>query len=202
MPSLPVIPNAFLIFQQLVGTNARAQMGTRHCVIAPSSTAPATVAGTFAAAYSAHLLYNLCSSISMGDTEVTPLDGVSPVQSFATSSFGHTGGDSGVPLPYNNNITITWRTGTRGRSHRGRTFLPGINPANLSAADGHLLSSSAQGVFAGDAAAFLSTLATGAPALTLEVLSLKLGATTTVVSASCNPSLTVQRRRLEKVARH
>jgi len=47
----------------------------------------------------------------------------------ADSGFPLVGGDSGAPLPNTVALVVTWRTATRGRSFRGRTYLGGWGEA-------------------------------------------------------------------------
>ena len=48
-----------------------------------------------------------------------------------TLSVGTAGTNTGLPLPSETAVVSTWRTGTLGRSYRGRSFWPGADPDML-----------------------------------------------------------------------
>jgi len=68
--------------------------------------------------------------------ECTPLDGfgLTTVSLFPT---GLSGGESAEPAPLNVAGIITWRTNLRGKSHRGRSYIPSL-PVTLVADNGQL----------------------------------------------------------------
>lgn len=202
MGALPVIPDAAIVFQRLNGDSGRAQMGCRFCVTAPGGTSVTTIANEFAQAFTANPLGILSHDISMAETEVQLLDGTTPVQVITTPSFGEAGLHAEASLPYSVCGTITWRTNVRGRSHRGRTYLPGIPAVALTSPDGYLFNDSYRGALASVGNGMLDALAVASTPLVMQVLSLKHGAITEVSSASANPHITNQRRRVERVARH
>ena len=202
MPALPVIANAAIVFQRLFATDARAMMGNRFALLATSALSANQFAEGLALAYNNNLLTNMSSTISMRETEVQLLDGATPLAVITTPQYGHTGGFSGTPLPLNVNKLVTWRSLERGRSHRGRTYFPGLITADLTASDGYKLTSTTISDLSTGANDFIAALAGGANPLTLCILSLKLGAMVPVDHASVNPNIVTQRRRVEKVARH
>lgn len=58
------------------------------------------------------------------------------------------GADTGAPLPNNVTIAVSWRTGLRGRSQRGRTYVIGLTEERLG--------SDAQEVTSGDAGSIIT----------------------------------------------
>ena len=205
MPTpLPTIPNTWQVAQHLTQPGALHQFvnvftvsttGTDHTI--------ADVAEKVAGAYAAELLPIIGSSVALGDTYVTPLDGSSGAVIVSTTHKGATGGHiGGNDMPDALAYCISWRTLGRGRSHRGRTFLPGVRTDRVtSQADSPLTTAAITDLqTAGDG--FLVALAdvATAPVLLLEVLSRKLGSTSTVVATKANPHACLQRRRYEKTA--
>jgi hypothetical protein len=81
-------------------------------------------AGGILHAFSADMTYDGCT--------VTPLDGVSPSTIVNRASPSH--GAGGSPMaPANVSLIVTWRSGTRGRAYRGRTYFAGVPNAAINA---------------------------------------------------------------------
>jgi hypothetical protein len=84
----------------------------------------------------AHVVQDLWSYTSnhlrVTSVAITPLDGHSATNTFGTGSVtGWTGSTTGDPIPQMASI-VSIRTALRGRSHRGRIFLPGVSEAQQS----------------------------------------------------------------------
>jgi len=78
----------------------------------------------------------LSSNNAVRDITVTPLDGVSPSQTFLTNSDGRWASTAGVQGIPQSAAVVKLTTGHRGRRYRGRLFLPYV--AESQQADGAL----------------------------------------------------------------
>src|SRR5215831_12516697 len=70
------------------------------------------------------------SNVTFLSCDVTALDGISPTVNVPYSSGVHGGGASPA-VAANSALVVTWETGARGRSNRGRSFLAGMPGASL-----------------------------------------------------------------------
>lgn len=206
MPALPVIPNGFLVFQKIHSSVELHEMGCRICVVAPASGAdPADVAQVVADSFRDTLFHVVSNSFSLGNTDVLPLDGIRSTTEYTTDAVGATGssGAGGANLPECCAFGITLQTGVRGRSHRGRMYLPGVTGSQVVDERARSLTSTALSALSTHAGDFLTTLAGSVlQPLVLNVLSRRLGVATPVTNMRANPGLVLQRRRYERVARH
>jgi len=205
MPPLPVIVNRYLVFQHWTKSHELHGMGNRFCI--HDTTAVATtvqIATKVAAVYQATLLTVMDSDVTMGATDIIPLDGVSSTVTFNTASVGATGGhNTGNAMPNSLAQVVAWQTGVRGKSKRGRSFLCSPNDDMVTNVEVQALTGTAIANLQTQAAAFLSGLFGGAaPALTLEVLSRKLGSSTLVLNARADANVHTRRSRYERVPRH
>jgi hypothetical protein len=206
---LPVIDDAFIITQQF-NVTSEDQIHPpviRMCVNSANTHETGNLsllAHNFADDYQGSILAQQAAFITLGDTEILPLDGVTPGTTFTTSSAGDAGGvGSGTAQPNSMATLCTWQTGIRGRSYRGRNYFPGtttsmvVNPHQRDLLADYVTDlQDACTAFLGSGPAWPEG------AYLLQVLSIKLGTCSPVVAARVNPGLCEQRRRLEKVARH
>ena len=202
MPPLPVITNTFLVTQHYTATNARHDFITRFC-IGTADTSLAQIADDVADQIKANILLMMSSEITLGNTDVLPLDGTSSTSTFTTDSAGSAGGDAaGTPLPYSSCFLTTWQTGLRGRSKRGRTYWPGVRTDRVVHPESNVLNPADVSNLTTLSAGIITGLQGEAIPKFLQVLSIKHGFVNTVQNARGNPSVAVQRRRYERVARH
>jgi hypothetical protein len=68
--------------------------------------------------------------LQLDGADITLLDGVTPTVQVLRASTTH-GAVLTQSSSANSSLVLTWETGIRGRSNRGRTFLPGIPSASL-----------------------------------------------------------------------
>jgi hypothetical protein len=202
MPVLPVIPNAFLIAQQTNGHPIEDHpFINRFCVLCTSSADRAAIADAFAAAFTASIMGMPSSDVTVGLTEVTPLDGTSTTLTRATPSFGTAGaGPLTIRLPWSLAFGITWQSAQRGRSHRGRSYIPGVDGSTVTDSSTRPLKPAFVAALQGAGDAFIAHLVAAAPSMALQVLSRKLGVATPVISSRANIGVVEQRRRYERVA--
>jgi hypothetical protein len=202
MPALPVIPNGFLIAQQLIGSPfADHPFINRFCVVCTGSSDRAAIAEQFADSYADTLLSVISAAIQMGATEVTPLDGTSTTLTVNTAQVGTNGGHTvNIRFPWALALGTTWQSAQRGRSHRGRTYLPGVDGDMLIDEGTKFLKTTVTAALQAAATGFISDLVGGTPSLVLQVLSRHLGVATPVIGARANNAAVMQRRRYERVA--
>jgi hypothetical protein len=128
MPPLPVIPRVLRVALEWSG-----DAGQRGANVIHIESAVAGSAAQVMAALDAHVTSGMwgpvCDAASITVVNITPLDGVSATQSFTPATPAHwTGGTGGGCFPAEAAI-VKLTTGLRGRSHRGRIFLPFIAEA-------------------------------------------------------------------------
>lgn len=202
---LPVIANEYLVTQFIVPTSGRHNFANVFCIHDTTGAATvAAIAAKVAASYASAIMPLISPTLHMGQTAVIPLDGVSATQTFTTLSSGTAGGHVGsTDLPNALSFVCKWQTGFRGRSHRGRSFIPGVSLDQVASAESNPLTNAATVALSSAGTNFLSALTGGAaPSLTLHVLSRKLGTSLAAASASGDAVAHIQRRRYESVARH
>jgi hypothetical protein len=202
---LPVIADAFLVTQHLSIAAGRHGFVNRICVHDTlSGQTPSAVAGAVASAYATAIMPLLSTSITEGVTDVLPLDGVSSTQTFVTDSAGTVGGyGGGTDVPATTCAVWSLQTGHRGRSKRGRMYLPGTRSTMPVAIEANAINPAFVTSWQIGANAFLGHLNGTAPAhLALMVLSRHLSSVQAVVNIRMDTNLGVQRRRFEAVARH
>jgi len=145
-------------------------------------------------------LNHLSSDMTLEAVEVTDLTTAGGLGIVYTTGLPQTGGDTSGALPNNVAVAVKLATGLTGRSHRGRTFVPGIAAGALTADKQHI-NSTLQGILISAFDALISDLI--AEGLTLVVTSLvsggvprTAGVNTPVLAPFVNTTLDSQRRRL------
>jgi hypothetical protein len=129
---------------------------------------------------------------SVTDIAITPLDGVSATTHGAPITPAHWTGQNGAAFTPAVAIVIKIGTGLRGRSHRGRLFLPFVNDGVLT---NGLLDDGDVGNYSAAWRDFFDDLEAGAPAYTPGVASYKLAQFHAEASVSCEKAFATQRRR-------
>lgn len=130
---LPVINDSLRIAHTM--HSADATFVNVYWVRSDAYTDEATIAGDFFDAYdtgggSSSMRHLQSQDLQLDGAEVTALDGVSPSVFIPRGSTTH-GAVTSQASAANSALVITWLTGKRGASRRGRTFLPGIPSASL-----------------------------------------------------------------------
>lgn len=205
MPALPVIPATYLVTQHWHDTNQLHDMVNRFCVHDfPGTGSPLTIATRVAQRFASDLMPTAHTDIGQGVTDIIPLDGISPTETFATIYVGTAGGHAGgQAMPLALSCVAAWQTNTKGRSHRGRSFLfPPSDDEVVHFQTGNLTGAA---ITARQTAydAFVADLKAAGPGqCELMVLSRKLGSTSAVSRTRADAVVHIQRRRYERVARH
>jgi hypothetical protein len=133
------------------------------------------------------------SNAFVQSVSITPLDGVSATVEFLTPGTGDwVGGSSGQPIPQQANL-IKLSTGLRGRSFRGRLFLPWV--AENATSNGSIGSSLATTITTAWTAFQTALQADADGPYELVVASYKLASAHTVTAVGAEPETGTQRRR-------
>jgi hypothetical protein len=108
------------------------------------------------------------------------------------------GGAAGTMALAAASYVIQWRTGTGGRSGRGRSYLPGVMPIDVQT-DGRTLQPTAVTTWKGRADGYIADLFAASGALTgldPAVLSFTKGQASEILTSTVPPVLGIQRRRM------
>jgi len=202
VPPLPVITNGWQVAQQWTSTDELHDMYNVIAVLSGDTATASQVAEQVAHAFATAILPVVRHGLAMGITRVTKLDGTSLIEDFTTAHTGDLGGvTTGNGLPLELAKLITLRSNTRGRSHRGRIYIPGASDAELVNEFTRALTSTALTALTTAASDFPAAILDNAIIpLALQVLSRKLGSMIQVQEATPNTGMVNQRRRFEKVA--
>lgn len=193
MAPLPVIANTFRCAAVWTAGGGATAINVMHVESDVASTAT-DVNDEIQAAWEHAMIDPTSSAAHLDRFDITPLDGTSPTQSFPTGSTGKWVGAGGGDYSPANCYLIKMTTAIRGRSYRGRLFMPFVAEAQSSAGQLDL-----SNVSACTAAwvAFTNQLVTDGFALV--VASYKLAVATQVLNIACEPSVATQRKRQTRV---
>jgi hypothetical protein len=187
MPALPIIPNCYRVAFVWSGYSSSA-INVMHFVKPASSSS--AVASIILTDWQAGMLTPVGNSASIDTLHITPLDGTTASSDYATGSSGKwVGTQSGDVIPAQAAV-VKLSTPLRGRSRRGRVFLPWI--AEVSSTVG-VMSTGLTTTTETAWNAFLTAL--NASALTWSVASYKLSSSYAITGVTVEAALGTQRRR-------
>jgi hypothetical protein len=150
----------------------------------------AAVAAIILTDWQANMLYPVGNSASIDTLHITPLDGTTASSDYATGSTGKwVGTQTGDVIPAQAAV-VKLQTALRGRSRRGRVFLPWI--AEISSTVG-VMSGGVTATTETAWQAFLTAL--NGSALTWVIASYKLASAYPITTVSVESALGTQRRR-------
>jgi len=188
MPALPVIANTYRVALSWELGGGQTAANVIH-ILKAASTAAAVMAQLDAAATQA-MWFGVSSNASVNKLTCTPLDGISASQILGVSGAKWSGNSAGAECYPGASPLVSLRTAGRGRSRRGRIYLP--FGAEASQADGEL----SGGVVTSGQTAWDTWLATMIAATFQPVVaSYKLALAFPVLNVSCETPLATQRRR-------
>ena len=191
MAALPVIPDVYRVAMNWTGPGGQNAVNVIH--VAKVASTPAAVAAAVDAAAVATMWSAQSSGATVTSLNVTPLDGSSASFILATTGAKWTGSNVGDFSPATANI-VSLRTALRGRSHRGRVYLPFCTEGQIS--NGSLVAGVPANVQTGWNS-FQTTLSAGA---TILVVASYLHATAqAVTSLLAETVLATQRRRQSRL---
>lgn len=190
MTPLPIIAG---VMRCALNWTAGAQSAENVIHLRGSTGDPSDAFAALEAAVSTNLWGAASTSASISSVSITPLDGVTPTQEFATSGPGWVGGTSGDWAPATA-VVVSFTTSTRGRSHRGRVYLPFT--ADTSNVNGEL-GSSIHPIMSAAWEDFQAALTSGWQHV---VASYKLHSYGVVIGYDVKSGLATQRRRQTRVS--
>ena len=143
-------------------------------------------------AVTANMWLPVCSDSVVTDVAITPLDGISATQHYAPTTPAHWTGGNPADFSPATAVIVKLTTPLRGRSHRGRVFLPLISENIIS--DGRLNSTTAANVTTAWEA-FRTHSPVSGEQFGLVIASYKLASGELVGNVLCETVLATQRRR-------
>jgi len=193
MPPLPVIANVYRVaLNYLHGGTAQIAVNVIH--VRSASTNPALVALAIHSSMLNKMFTTMSSGALCKSMDLTRLDGTSAAYHHTMTPFSGQG-SSGDFEP-GSTAVVGFRTALRGRSHRGRLYLPFL--AEGQASNGQLTAGQALVLLLGWSN-FVNALPTKTPLCFLVVASYKLATATDVVTTPVLRAYGTQRRRQERV---
>lgn len=193
MAPLPVITNVFRVAFNWQGPRGTTATNVMHFEC-PAGFPLSLVAEGLDDAATVAMWDWVAATCSVVDIAITPLDGLSPTEHFTPPTPANwIGGGLGEALPSTAGL-IKLVTGTRGRSHRGRVFIPFVG-------EGEVSTGLMTDVAAVQAAwvAFSAALASDTPAIILGVASYKLATFSAITSLVAEGEAATQRRRQSRL---
>lgn len=130
MPPLPIIADIIRVGFHWQHTNGQSAYNVMHFDIgAMSITSFEALINTN---WSANMILEVSSAAKIDRLDITPLNGTGATQQFAETNARWSGGSTDAIIPAAAQV-ISLRTGLRGRSNRGRIYLPFMVESNFSA---------------------------------------------------------------------
>lgn len=190
MTALPVIADTYRV---ALNWGAGAQTAENVIHVRESASSSAAVAAALAGAFVANQWKSVSSTAFIESATITPLDGTSVTETFDSLGANVVGGTAGNWAP-NVAVITSLGTGERGRSYRGRLFLPFT--ADSAQVDGQVVGAT-QSAMQSAWASFISALFGGTG---LVVASYKHATAATVTTANVKLGCATQRRRQTRVS--
>lgn len=193
MPALPTIANTFRVALLWQSANGQTAVNVMHIHTNTSGKVPLDVMENLDDNAGSNLWLSVSSTAVVKEIQITPLDGVSATVGFAPATpASWTGGQSGDFSPATA-VLVKLTTAHRGRTARGRLFLPYTGESAMS--DGNL-DSGIQSSMQTEWTAFNGAIASDADTpMSIVVASYKLATIENVTSFFVEPVLATQRRR-------
>lgn len=196
MPPLPTIPNTYRVALEWSGGAVGHAVNVIHISAGIGGTIPSDVFTSLDTHVTRPLWDAQSDSVVVSQVAITPLDGVSATQTFSTGSpTKWTGNGGSSPTPAVANL-IKLQTASRGRSFRGRIFLPFVAEGEM--ANG-LLDSTARTTIESTWQALQASLLAEPAEFSIVVASYKLRSATTASLITAELALATQRRRQERL---
>ena len=191
MPPLPVIPNVFRCAFNWVNTGQIA-VNVIHILDNTAAATASDIMNALDTTVTANMWGPVVPSASINDVGITPLDGIHATAHYGPLTPAHWTGQNGTDWVPQVAVVMKEGTGLRGRSHRGRIYLPFV--AEVQIANGMLDATSA-GLMSTHWESWRTALNSATPSCTLVVASYKLHTAAAVESILCEQPLATQRRR-------
>lgn len=192
MPALPIIPNCFRVALRWSDSGGRYAVNVIH--IRKAAATPQDVFDDIDATVNSDMWVPVSNAFTIRTVEITPLDGTSATEEFVTTAGAKWSGASAGDWSPASSAIVTLRTATRGRSARGRVYLPYV--AESSMVNGTLTGAVEVSVSGGWTTFVAGLIVAGS---NLVVASYTDVADRFVVTATCQDALATQRRRQDRI---
>ena len=186
--TLPIITDVFRVAFNYTGTAGHA---TNVMHFRNSTDSPATIAADIDAKVTSTMWSFMPNTSKLDSVDITPLDGVTPT--YTLTGINQLGNTDGQPVPAVCAV-LSLRTAVRGRSSRGRLYLPWVSENVMNAG---VLDGTVQGVYAAAWDTFFESMITSGSQIV--VASYKLASAEDVINIIANPTVATQRRRQQRV---
>lgn len=201
MGSSPIIPGCWrvgLILQGATGLKAEMTFAVNDADVIRDSARATTIAAAFKSWWSTSMRSRCSSTWSLVQVYVLDVDSAVGTSLNYVSGLPLAGTGSATPAAQNAAAIITWNTGSRGRSFRGRTFVAGMQASDIYSADGTQVLPAAVTAYSAAAAALITAIAAVDVSNNtfLGVASNKLLLNTRITTGTCRTYLGTQRRRV------
>lgn len=192
MAALPVITNVYRVALNWTATGGQIAANVIHIRDESGTITVPQLRTELDAAASVNMWWGTTINAKVTDIAITPLDGIHATSHGAPATTAKWTGKNGTTWAPALSILMKMGTGLRGRTHRGRTFLPFIEDAAV--VDGIVDPTTVTGL-TGAWQTFSDNLSGGAHNLSLGVASYKLAQFNIAVALDCEPVAGTQRRR-------
>jgi hypothetical protein len=196
MAHLPDITGVSRVALKWAGPSGQTAVNVIHVLDNAPSHTPAQMFTVLDAHVTASMWASMVDGAGVYEVDITPLDGITATQSFAVTGTPDkwSGTESGEFVPQVAAL-IKLTTAVRGRSSRGRVFLPFTAEGITSAGN---LSTGAVGTIQSAWDAFRAAIHSASPSFDLVVASYKLSTAELVLNSFCELQTATQRRRQER----
>jgi hypothetical protein len=192
---LPVINNVYRCALQW-GSSEFSQRAVNVIHVKKSGSNPAAIGTILDTAATASLWWFTKNTAKVSEIDITPLDGSSVTYPYIPATPAHwTGTSSSGDNTLNVAYIVKMLTASRGRSYRGRVYLPWVVETQM--ANGLL---DATGVTNCTAAWVTFIAALASASAPLQVASYKLSTSADVIAVACEKAVATQRRRLHRTS--
>lgn len=199
MPALPVIPKTFRVAFDWIesGTGQHAVNVTHWYATASGGATPAQVYNCLNAHVADTMFNSVTDTAGVSTVAVTELDGVSATQEFVTGLPSKWKGLTPGSFVPSSATVMKIATGTRGRSYRGRVFLPFLPEGSM--ANGQLTGTTASDMTTAWNTFVAACAADATTPLELGVASYKLAVFTGGETFTVEQFIATQRRRQSRI---
>jgi len=192
MAALPTIDHVLRVALNWTSDSGQTAVNVMHFYSEEAGATPEQLATDLDAQATGSMWGCIVPSASVSDIAITPLDGSTATSHYTPATPAHWVGQNGTDFVPQVAAIIKLTTGLRGRSHRGRLFLPFIEEGAIS--NGLLLSATRSGV-EGAWQDFGDHMLATAHVWALGVASYKLATFEGASTITCEGVLGTQRRR-------
>src|SRR5215468_6749654 len=202
MGSSVVIPQTWrvqMIFQYSQGFKAEMTFAVSDTAIVRDAARANQIAAAFVSWWTSNLRANTTPTVSLVQVYMLDVDSTTGTSAIYTTGLPLAGTSSTATAASNAAPIITWRTGARGRSFRGRTYIVGAPLSVFSSSDGTQTNPSFVTAYNSAAAALITAIGAvpGGFTTKLVVASNKLAQSVEITSGQARTYVGTQKRRVK-----